>query len=197
MTSTRLLTVAGAVLAAFVSMTSTSLAQTATGQITGTVRDASGAVMPGVKVAVTNEQTGLTRQTITGANGEYVIPLLPVGVYVVTGEQTGFKTAIHTAVALTVDQIQRVDMQLAAGTVSETVEVQSNALMLDTGKRSASATRLPRSRSPICRSTAATSCNCSSSALGRWRPVANREGCGKGWAMRSASWVPARRRTTS
>ena len=89
MTSTRLLTVAGAVLAAFVSMTSTSLAQTATGQITGTVRDASGAVMPGVKVAVTNEQTGLTRQTITGANGEYVIPLLPVGVYVVTGNRRG------------------------------------------------------------------------------------------------------------
>ena len=136
MTSTRLLTVAGAVLSAFVSMTSTSLAQTATGQITGTVRDPSGAVMPGVKVAVTNEQTGLTRQTVSGANGEYVIPLLPVGVYVVTGELTGFKTAIHTAVALTVDQIQRVDMLLAAGNLSETVEVQANALILDTGSAS-------------------------------------------------------------
>ena len=123
-------------LAAFVSMTSTSLAQTATGQITGTVRDTSGAVMPGVKVAVTNEQTGLTRQTITGATGEFVIPLLPVGVYVVTGEQTGFKTAIHTAVALTVDQIQRVDMQLAAGALSESVEVQSSALVLDTASAS-------------------------------------------------------------
>ena len=120
MRMTRLLTFASAVLAAFVSMTSTSSAQTATGQITGTVRDATGAVMPGVKVVVTNEQTGLTRQTISGANGEYVIPLLPVGVYVVTGEQTGFKTAIHSAVALTVDQIQRVDMLLAAGNVSET-----------------------------------------------------------------------------
>ena len=72
------------------------IGQTATGQITGTVRDATGAVMAGVKVVVTNEQTGLTRQTTTGANGEYVIPLLPVGVYVVTGEQTGFKTAIHS-----------------------------------------------------------------------------------------------------
>ena len=51
------------VLAAFVSMTATSSAQTATGQITGTVRDATGAVMAGVKVVVTNQQTGLTRQT--------------------------------------------------------------------------------------------------------------------------------------
>jgi Carboxypeptidase regulatory-like domain len=136
MRSTSLLTLAGAVLAAFVSMISTSSAQTATGQITGTVRDATNAVMPGVKVVVTNEQTGLTRQTVSGANGEYVIPLLPVGVYVVTGELTGFKTAIHSAVALTVDQIQRVDMLLAAGNVSETVEVQANALILDTGSAS-------------------------------------------------------------
>ena len=136
MRSTSLLTFACALLAAFVSMTSTSSAQTATGQITGTVRDATGAVMSGVKVVVTNEQTGLTRQTKTGANGEYVIPLLPVGVYVVTGEQAGFKTAIHSGVALTVEQIQRVDMVLAPGNVTETVEVQANALVLDTGSAS-------------------------------------------------------------
>src|SRR4030095_2361517 len=61
-----LLTLASAVLAAFVSMTSTASAQTATGQITGTARDASGAVMAGVKVIVTNSQTGLTRETKTG-----------------------------------------------------------------------------------------------------------------------------------
>ena len=136
MRSTSLLTLASAVLAAFVSMTSTSSAQTATGQITGTVRDATGAVMPGVKVVVTNQQTGLTRETKTGANGDYVIPLLPVGVYVVTGEQAGFKTAVHTEVALTVEQIRRLDMLLAPGNVSETVEVRSNALMLDTASAS-------------------------------------------------------------
>ena len=55
-----------AVLAAFVSMISSAAAQTATGQITGTVRDATGAVMSGVKVVVTNQQTGLTRETKTG-----------------------------------------------------------------------------------------------------------------------------------
>ena len=136
MRSTPLLTFVGALLAAFVSMTATSSAQTATGQLTGTVRDATGAVMASVKVVVTNEQTGLTRQTTTGGNGEYVIPLLPVGVYVITGEQAGFKTAIHSSVALTVDQIQRVDMVLAPGNVSESVEVQADALVLDTGSAS-------------------------------------------------------------
>ncbi len=114
-------------------LTSTAAAQTATAQITGTVRDASGAVMSGVKVIVTNQQTGLTRETKTGNNGDYVIPLLPVGSYVVTGEQQGFKTAVHSDVPLTVDQIQRVDMLLETGNLSETVEVVSNALALDTG----------------------------------------------------------------
>ena len=88
-------------LAAFLSMTATSSAQTATGQITGTVRDASGAVTAGVKVVVTNQQTGLTRETKTGDNGDYVIPLLPVGIYVVSAEQTGFKVAVHSDVPLT------------------------------------------------------------------------------------------------
>ncbi len=136
MRRTPLLIFAGALLAAFVSMPSTSFAQTATAQITGTVRDATGAVMSGVKVVVTNEQTGLTRQTKTGGNGEYVLPLLPVGVYVITGEQAGFKTAVHSNVALTVDQIQRLDMVLATGHVTESVEVQASALVLDTGSAS-------------------------------------------------------------
>ncbi len=136
MRRTPLLMFAGALLAAFVSMPATSSAQTATAQLTGTVRDATGAVMSGVKVIVTNEQTGLTRQTTTGGNGEYVLPLLPVGVYVITGEQAGFKTAVHSNIALTVDQIQRLDMVLATGAVTESVEVQASALVLDTGSAS-------------------------------------------------------------
>ena len=72
-----LLTFAGVVLAAFVSMTSTPSAQTATGQITGTVRDATGAVMSGVKVVVTNQQTGLTRQTTTSDERRLRHPAAP------------------------------------------------------------------------------------------------------------------------
>jgi hypothetical protein len=133
MSSAARLSLAGAFLAAIVTIPSTSAAQTATGQITGTVRDGSGAVMSDVKVVVTNQQTGLTRQTTTGDNGDYVIPLLPVGLYVVTAERTGFKTAVNTDVALTVDQVQRVDVVLDTGNVTETVEVQAAAQVLDTG----------------------------------------------------------------
>ncbi|NUR55118.1 MAG: carboxypeptidase regulatory-like domain-containing protein, partial [Acidobacteria bacterium] len=127
-----LLIQAVALVATVLCTTSTAAAQTATAQITGTVRDATGAVMPGVKVIGTNQLTGLTRETKTSNNGDYVIPLLPVGTYVVTGEQQGFKTAVHSDVPLTVDQIQRVDMLLEPGSLTETVEVRSNALALDT-----------------------------------------------------------------
>ena len=126
----------GALLMTLVFMNAVSSAQTATGQITGTVRDASGAVMSGVKVVVTNQQTGLNRETKTGSNGDYVVPLLPAGMYLVTAEQTGFKTAILSDVTLTVDQIQRLDFTLDPGTISETVEVQASALALDTGSAS-------------------------------------------------------------
>ena len=136
MRSTSHLALASVWLAMIVSLPATSSAQTATGQITGTVRDSTGAVMSDVKVSVTNQQTGLTRQTTTGDNGDYVIPLLPVGVYVVTGEKAGFKLAVNSDVALTVDQIQRVDIVLDAGNVTETVEVQASAQVLDTGSAS-------------------------------------------------------------
>ena len=123
-------------LALLLGLAPTSWAQTATGQIVGTVKDSTGAVVVDVKVTVTNQQTGLSREAKTGANGAYVVPLLPVGTYVVTAEQPGFKIAVHSDVQLTVDQIQRVDMQLNAGNLSETVEVRSSAVALDTSSAS-------------------------------------------------------------
>ena len=122
----------GSVIAAFLAIASTSGAQTATGQITGSVKDSSGAVMPKVKVVVTNQQTGLTRETTSNDVGDYVVPLLPVGVYLVTAEQKGFKIAVRSDVPLNVDQVQRVNLQLDAGDVSERVEVTSSAVALDT-----------------------------------------------------------------
>jgi len=189
-------TLFAAFVATFCTMTSAALAQTATGQITGTARDASGAVMSGVKVVITNQQTGLTRETKTGGNGEYVIPLLPVGVYVVTGEQTGFKTAIRSDVTLTVDQIQRVDLALAPGNVSETVEVQANALALDTGSASVGQTITEKqvTELPL---NGRNSCSSCSLALALWKPRASRAACVKASATPSASWARDPLRTTS
>lgn len=107
-------------------------AQSATGQITGTVKDATAGVMAKVKVTVTNAQTGLTRETTTNDVGTYVVPLLPAGMYLVTAEHANFKLAVTSDVQLNVDQVQRVDLELTAGSISETVEVTANALALDT-----------------------------------------------------------------
>ncbi len=111
-------------------------AQSATGQITGTVRDTSGGVMDKVKVTVTLVQTGLTRETMTNDLGSYVVPLLPAGVYLVTAERANFKLAVTSDVQLNVDQVQRVDLELTTGNISEKVEVTANALALDTASSS-------------------------------------------------------------
>lgn len=77
-------------LAVVLGVAGTARAQTATGQITGVVADSTGAVMAKVKVTVTNQQTGLQRETVTNDQGAFTVPLLPVGVYLVSAEQTGF-----------------------------------------------------------------------------------------------------------
>jgi len=110
----------------------TSRAQTATGQITGTVTDSSGAAMARVKVTVSNQQTGLQRETVTNDQGTFTVPLLPVGLYLVTAEQAGFKLAMRSDVQLNVDQVQRIDLEMAAGNVSERVEVKADAATVDT-----------------------------------------------------------------
>ena len=62
-----------------------------TGSIVGTVRDPSGAAIPGASVTVTNEGTNVSQATKTGANGEYVVTSLKVGTYKVAVEMTGFQ----------------------------------------------------------------------------------------------------------
>ena len=107
-------------------------AQTATAEITGTVTDTTGAVVPQVKVTVSSEQTGATRTAITNEPGSYTVALLPVGVYTVTAEKTGFQVAKQTDITLSVAQTLRVDLQLAVGAVTQTVEVKASAVTLDT-----------------------------------------------------------------
>jgi hypothetical protein len=115
----------------FVAM-GTAMAQTATGQITGTVKDANGAVLARAKVTVNSASTGLTRETTTNDEGVYVFPLLPVGVYAVTVEQQGFRSVKKSNISINVDQIVRADFDLTVGEVSAIVEVESGAVALDT-----------------------------------------------------------------
>src|SRR2546428_11782132 len=73
-------------------LSSLSHAQVPTGTILGTVKDASGAIVPGASVRITNELTNQTRELLTDDNGNYSAPYLPIGTYTVTIELTGFKS---------------------------------------------------------------------------------------------------------
>ena len=96
-----------------------------TGQVSGSARDASGSVIPGVSVTVKNEAQGQERQTVTNEQGYYVFPNLPVGPYTVTAELPGFKKFVKTGIQLNATSSIRVDVDLAVGDVSEVVEVQA------------------------------------------------------------------------
>ncbi|HYR84485.1 MAG TPA: TonB-dependent receptor [Terriglobia bacterium] len=97
-----------------------------TGQVSGSARDASGSVIPGVSVTIRNEAQGQERQTLTNEQGYYVFPNLPVGPYTVTGELSGFKKFVKTGIRLSAASSIRVDVELAVGNVSETIEVQAS-----------------------------------------------------------------------
>ncbi len=111
-------------------LASTLLAQTDRGTITGTVTDASGAVIVGGKVTAANTATGIAAQTATSGAGLFTIPQVKVGVYKVTIEQSGFKKFIQDGVLVSLGQTVRVDAALQVGEVSQSVEVQAEAPVL-------------------------------------------------------------------
>src|SRR3954465_9744460 len=118
------------VLALLLSPASPSGAQTF-GQITGVVTDASGAVMPGASVTVTNTQTNAARTVQTNTAGSYVFPTLLPGVYNVKVGVQGFQTKIANNVELQVQQTSRLDFSLELGNVEVAVEVTGSAPMIN------------------------------------------------------------------
>ena len=97
--------------------------QGTTGAITGTVTDQSSASVAGAKVTAVNPATTFSRDTITAGNGAYRLDALPVGVYTVTTEASGFKKSVINQVTLNVNDVLAVDFKLEVGQVSETVTV--------------------------------------------------------------------------
>jgi len=100
--------------------------------LVGNVSDASGAVVPGAKVTLTEVQTGSIRTNQTNEGGNYVFPDLPPGKYSLTVEQAGFKKQARNDIDILVDTTPRVDFQLQPGDVSETVEVKATPALLQT-----------------------------------------------------------------
>ncbi|MGH9785290.1 MAG: carboxypeptidase regulatory-like domain-containing protein, partial [Terriglobia bacterium] len=99
--------------------------------ISGTVRDASGAVLPGASIAVLNQDTGLTRTVTTSTTGRYVAPALGLGNYQVTAQLSGFQTSVRSGVVLTVGQEAVIDVTLQVGAVTQTVEVTGEAPLIE------------------------------------------------------------------
>lgn len=108
-------------------------AQQGRGSLTGTVTDSTGAAVPEAAVSIVNVGTQATFTTTTTDTGVYSAPSLAVGIYVITAEKSGFKTAVATDITLQVDQNARVDLTLELGEVTERVEVQASTPVVDTG----------------------------------------------------------------
>jgi hypothetical protein len=95
--------------------------------ILGRVMDESGAVLPGATVTITNVGTNEARSTLTELSGDYVIPQLLPGEYRLTAEMTGFKKEVRHGIVLETGQQARLDITLKVGDVTETIDVTSEA----------------------------------------------------------------------
>jgi hypothetical protein len=101
---------------------STAFAQRTTGEISGTVTDSTNAVLPGVNVTAVCNDTHLTRTAISDSQGGFTIPEVPVCIYTVTAELSGFKT-VNREAAVTANSVAKSDFKLEVGNVEETVTV--------------------------------------------------------------------------
>lgn len=102
------------------------------GAIVGTITDATGARIGGAKITATNLATNDAFSAKSDLQGNYSVNALQIGAYRLTAEQAGFKTAVESHVEVSVNQVQRVDFSLNAGSASQTVEVNATATQLET-----------------------------------------------------------------
>jgi hypothetical protein len=98
----------------------------------GTVSDQSGGVVAAAKVTLTNTGTGIARTTTTSNDGSYLFDLVEVGKYSLTVDKSGFETFIQDGIVLELNQYGRLDVALKIGKESQTVEVTSNVVQVDT-----------------------------------------------------------------
>jgi len=108
--------------------------QAINGAIEGSVHDATGALLPGVTVTITNVETGAKRTLQSGSDGSYRAPLLPLGSYAVKAEISGFKTLERTGISLAAGQTAVVELSLEVGGVAEVVSVSGDSPVAEPGK---------------------------------------------------------------
>jgi len=101
-------------------------------QIQGTVLDSTGAVVPGAGVKATQTETGAVRTVTSATDGSYVLANLPIGPYRLDVSKEGFTTYVQTGVILQVNTNPTIDFSLKIGNVSEQVQVEANATLVET-----------------------------------------------------------------
>src|SRR5436190_552506 len=126
------------ILALFAAITRPAFAQITSATISGTVKDQTNAVLPGVDVVVKNVSTGLTRTGVTDANGYFTLPGLPPGTYETRASLTGFGTAVER-VTLAVAQEAGLTLTLAVTGTAESITVVGTAALVDTRSAAMSA----------------------------------------------------------
>ena len=121
-------TLASVLLAVFTSLAS---AQITSATISGTIKDETGGVLPGVDLVIHNVETGLTRSAVSDAKGYFTVPGLAPGTYDVRAMLQGFATAVQTGIVLAVSQQAGLNLTLKVGTASETITVSGESALVE------------------------------------------------------------------
>src|SRR6266576_6052238 len=111
-----------AVLVALIAAVSTRGQSVSTSQVSGTIRDTSGSVVPEARVQLTQTSTGLARSATSDSDGSYLIPNLPIGPYQLQVTKEGFRTHTQTGIVLQVSSNPLLNVTLELGTVSQEVD---------------------------------------------------------------------------
>src|SRR3984893_16447933 len=112
--------------------TQTAFGQVDQGSVSGTVQDASGALVPNAKVTLLNKDVGLSLETTTKASGEYTFTPVRIGNYSLSVTAPGFSTTTQENLQVSVQQHLQVNIQLKTGATTETVEVNTTPALLQT-----------------------------------------------------------------
>jgi hypothetical protein len=114
------------------------LAQSGTGRISGLIKDASGAVVPGVSVVAVQEETGVRQETVSTQAGLFLFPSLPVGPYTIRAELSGFRPVRYAKNVLTVGADLNLTILLEPSDIKEAVVVTTEAPTVQTTESSLS-----------------------------------------------------------
>jgi hypothetical protein len=134
----RLLLLIGVVLVPVMLPRCASAQSVANAQIHGAIADSSGAVVSGANIKVTQVETGRAQTAVSGSDGTYLLPGLPVGAYTLEVTSPSFNKYIQTGIVLEVGQNVQVNVSLTVGAVSQEVHVTSDAAMVETQETSVS-----------------------------------------------------------